>query len=356
MVSVTSLDAPQAEAIGIGAPIGRFILVAVWALIVLGTALNENLPDTSWVALPLAAGVIGGLLAANPGETRLGPVLSSGAVVCAIISSTVLFGMEPQGQMLWLYFYAAYILGTIAMRGNLLAMTIGSVGVLGIGAIWAAQFQPTLSGFVLVLGLPVILLAACVTWHHTLVRVVSRKIRYRSDAERAQLAEEAAKFDLARSNRELDAVRGEAGPLLTRLLAGEPISDGFRLELRMAEARVRDRVRAPFLLHPTLETAVQGARLRSDEVVLIGGPLSEEPDIPEPSSNETSIGGHESKWISDALANVVADQLNTIEGNVSITIRSMPTGSQAALSLLIRSETETRHTRFAQDGTVLTET
>lgn len=355
MAEVTSPEASHASVTGVGAPVGRFILVAAWALIVLGAALNDNLPTTVWVAIPLAAGLIGGLLAAHPSGPRLGPIFASSAAICAIISSTVLFGMQPQGQMLWLYSYATYILGTIAMRGNLLATAIGSVGVLGVGAFWAAQHQASLSGYLLVLGVPVIILVACVTWNRTLIRVISRKTRYRSEAERAHLAEEAAKLDLARSSRELAAVRSEAGPLLARLSAGEPISDTFQLELQRAEARIRDRIRAPYLLHPALETAVLRVRLLGNEVVLIGETHSEGPDLAAPYDDPVFIGGSERERISGELAHAIADRLDAIGESVTVTIRSMPDSSEAALSLLIRSESGTRHTRFAHDGAVLTQ-
>lgn len=359
MASVGALAEARTGATGFGTPAGRFIMVAAWMLIVFGAILHDQLPLTTWAIGPLGAGLVGALLVTHPGANKLRPALAVAAMVCAAIAGTVIFGMQLQNEMLWLYTYASYVLGALAGRGNMLTATVGSGIVWGLGAVWAWLNGAAVSGYLLVLSMPVLVVAICVTWNLALARVATRDMQYRSESERSRLAEAAAERHTASSREELAVVRREVGPLLARLAAGEPISGDFQLELRVAEARVRDRIRSPYLLHPELEAAVLQARLRGDEVILIGESRLLEPHLFEPGLGENFADGPDPEpttgQIGNALAHAVADQLNAIEENVAITIRSMPTGSQAALSLLIRGETETHHTRFTHDGKVLTE-
>jgi hypothetical protein len=179
-------------------------------------------------------------------------------------------------------------------------------------------------------------LLAGVLWQLMFRRAVGREVAHRTEAGRSALARRAHEEALERARRELAQIEIEARPLLERLAAGEPIDDGVRAALEVAEATIRDRIRSPLLQHPVL--APQLARLRRGGVhVLL---LGEVPD-----------DGEQHAPMSGALADAVARELADAEPGGSVVIRRLPDGD--AVSVVVRGASTTRQVQLSADGTVL---
>lgn len=104
------------------------------------------------------------------------------------------------------------------------------------------------------------------------VTIVRMQRAARSSALRAARAVEQGEWDAA-ARREIDAHAAAmdefAGPLLTRVAAGEPLGDLDRSRARAIEGRLRDEYRAGRLQHAPLVDAAMRARSRGVDVVLL---------------------------------------------------------------------------------------
>ncbi|MGO1537989.1 MAG: hypothetical protein ACTHZ9_07125 [Leucobacter sp.] len=364
MGQLNSLAASRTSAVGFGARAGRIALVGAWALLVIGALLGDKLRIEAWVIIPLAAGLVGGLLVTTPGANRLRKGIAGAVVVCAVTAATVLFAMQPHSAPLWMYSMASYLVAALGARGNFLAAGAGSALVWGMGIIWAWHHGADAGEYLALLTIPV-LVVVLVVWNRAITRIALRRTQYRSEAERALLDEAAAEKVTTRSRQELILVRRQAGPLLARLAEGEHVTRAFQLELSIAEATIRDRIRSARLLHPVLETAVLEVRRRGGTVILMSEMSRAEadrslavemvPDYLDAGSVGYPDDGADPETISEGLARAVASRVHPHGAETSITIRTMPRFPGTELSLLVKSEANTMLTRFAADGRVISE-
>ena len=171
---------------------------------------------------------------------------------------------------------------------------------------------------------------------HLFRRAVGREVAHRGEAARSGLARRAHEEALARSRRELAQIELEARPLLERLAAGEPIDDGVRADLEVAEATIRDRIRSPLLQHPALTPELARLRRGGVHVLLLG-------EVPDDGGPHEPMAG--------PLAAAVVRELADAEPGGSVVIRRLPDGG--AVSVVVRGASTTRQVQLSVDGTVL---
>ncbi len=185
-------------------------------------------------------------------------------------------------------------------------------------------------------AIPLSALLVGVLWQLMFRRAVGREVAHRGEAARSGLARRAHEEALARSRRELAQIELEARPLLERLAAGEPIDDGVRADLEVAEATIRDRIRSPLLQHPALTPELARLRRGGVHVLLLG-------EVPDDGGPHEPMAG--------PLAAAVVRELADAEPGGSVVIRRLPDGG--AVSVVVRGASTTRQVQLSVDGTVL---
>jgi hypothetical protein len=132
------------------------------------------------------------------------------------------------------------------------------------------------------------------------------------------IAEATAAAARRERDQRLTELGGFATDLLEKLASGQPISDADRIEFAVAEAEVRDSVRARSLRLPEIVTAAREARRRGVEVVLLddGGP-----------------GAH----TADDLASVATELSHALDTATDgrITARLLPAGRASIATIVI---------------------
>lgn len=237
--------------------------------------------DTPWptiVGLVVLVGV-GVLLTLDRAEPmRLGTAIIV-AVAWVIVAGVISWHLlVPGGHAQWYFGAGTVSLFYVCLRGRLLVGWIGFAALSAVIVAWGATTEVGLVAGLLLVGkqLPIFLVGVLFAVG---MRRTTATIMRLSDETAARAAAEAAQDASADARRrrllELDGV---ATPLLQRLVDGEPLSASDRLDFAVAEAALRDGLRARSLAGPRITAAASAARRRGVEVVLLDDRHPEAPD------------------------------------------------------------------------------
>lgn len=124
------------------------------------------------------------------------------------------------------------------------------------------------------------------------------------------------------------AIGEEAAPVLRRIAAGGALTPAERTDARLLEIRLRDRTRARALVHEPLLHACDAARRNGTDVLLLDD------------------GG------GDVSPTVLARVADLVEGVVDgqVTVRVLPPGRSALVTVHIEERGQVRATAFGSDG------
>ncbi|MFZ4896490.1 hypothetical protein ACL9RL_18770 [Plantibacter sp. Mn2098] len=322
---------------GLGAKQARWVFVLVWATGVWVGALEGYLsPLDPLNASAYLAGLIGAVLLTTPGSHRLPrrvvfwlPVLATYLTVISLYRASAVMNV-------WTLDFAAYLVAFLIPRGNPVAGSIGGGLVIGYALVWGLDQDPSGAGLVFLIGIPIGCMVAGIVWRVVLRWIVNKERAHRSAA--AQATERAAASDeaVALLQRELADIRNTVADLLTGIARGESIDHEMRTRLTLAEASIRDRIRAPHLQHPLLVAELSRLRSRGVAVVVLGEPIH-------------------GVLIDTSLAERIADQVSSVvDGRV--TVRSLPPGRAAAVSIVVQRAERTEQVLMTSDGRVLSRT
>lgn len=309
----------------------RWVLCAVWGLGILTAVIDARLGRAS-VASPVAfATLLGALWAiSTPGADVLSRGRALLVVMGVLATVTMVAATGPATGRTWLVDLSGYVIALLVARGNLGAGALALVGYTAIVASWVAQSPPP-PPFVAVLGAPAFALVGGVVWFVVLRRAVARERAHRSDAARAEtdarIAVEAAHAD----QREIAAIRAVVEPILRRLLAGDSLDDAARLDAGVAEATVRDRIRSPW--EPGNEFDARVERLRRQGVIVV--------QIGERSGRRVPMPAPLVVTLLEILAPVSTGR---------VTVRTLPPGRGAAMTVVIDDGATVSRTSVTADG------
>lgn len=319
---------------GLGTPAARWAMAAIWLLSIAWGAIAGVFAELELVdLLPYATLLIGGYLLCTPGNQPLSPPRAVGVVAAALVADVFVLRALTIVQDSWLLSLAYYLVALLIARGNSIIGGIGAAITLGYGLAWAILAGAAPEAVLDLLAIPVIAIVVGVVWRLVLRRVVERERVHRGDAARAERQTRVAAEAMEANRRELAAIGVRARPLLARIAAGEPL-ERLRVDLRVTEGAVRDRIRSPGLQHPILIDAIAACRRAGVEVLLLGEQGTENP--PERGCVEAI-----SALIADARAG-------------RVTVRILPPGRDAAASVVHQDGDGVRRTMIAADGSVLT--
>lgn len=321
---------------GLGTPAARWSMLFIWVTNMLSGLVNQTFAAAPllWLSACLAA-LAGSLLVTLPGNERLRPTQALAVVTIAGWVAVAALVSATQVAYLWPLNLAGYLLSFLIARGNTVAGSAGGVLVVAAAVAWALPQAPEPGQVGELVGIPIGFVAAGFAWRLVLRWIVTRQRAHRGEA--AQAAEQArlSASALAESHAELGRIRTEVAPLLERIIAGERIDAAFRTELRTTEAAVRDRICAPHLQQPVLVEAIAALRARGVTVVVVG-------ESPEPG-----------RLINPALAEAVANLITPVRTG-QVTVRTLPPGRPAALSVVISDEAGPRQAQLDTSGTITT--
>lgn len=228
--------------------------------------------DTAWptiVGLHVLLGV-GILLTIDRSEPlRRGTAV---AVAVAWVAVALLISwhlLVPGGHAQWYFGAGTVSLFYVSLRGRMLIGWIGFAALSAVIVAWGATTEVGLVTGLLLVGKQLPIFLVSVLFAVGMRRTTATIVRI-SDETAARAAVEAAQLastDARRSR--LDELDTVATPLLRRLVDGGAVTDADRVDFAVAEAALRDGLRARTLAVPLVTAAANAARRRGVEVVLL---------------------------------------------------------------------------------------
>lgn len=194
------------------------------------------------------------------------PVVIAWPIVAALISWQL---TSDGGHAQWYFGAGTVSLFYIGLRGRLTIAWIGFVALSAVIVLWGITTE---TGLIAALGLvgkqlPIMIVASlfAIGLRRTVASIerLTLEAYVRASAEAADLA------TTAERNERLIGLDAVATPLLTRLVDGTALTDEDRLEFSVAEAELRDNLRARALSVPPVVQAARSARRRGVDVVLL---------------------------------------------------------------------------------------
>lgn len=192
-------------------------------------------------------------------------VIVSGVAICLIVS----WQLIELGYSQWFVGSATVALFYMSLRGRIALSWLGFALICLVTLLWGATVPGRFDDAVLVLSrqLPVLIVG---TLFATGLRRTGDEIRRLTTEGTLRAGAEAATIATAREREERLLALGEfATSMLEKLASGAAITPADRLEYALAEAELRDGLRAPSLVLPDVSAAARSARRRGVEVVLL---------------------------------------------------------------------------------------
>ena len=192
-------------------------------------------------------------------------VIVAGIAMCLLVS----WQLVDLGYSQWFVGSATVALFYMSLRGRIALSWLGFALICAATLVWGVTVPGRLDDAVLVLSrqLPVLIVG---TLFAAGLRRTGDEIRRLTTEGTLRAGAEAATIATAREREERLLALGEfATPMLERLASGAAITPADRLEYALAEAELRDGLRAPSLVLPDVSAAARSARRRGVEVVLL---------------------------------------------------------------------------------------
>ncbi|CAM3986154.1 hypothetical protein [Smaragdicoccus niigatensis] len=296
---------------------------------------NTSIPV---IALALLFLLLGGLgLMLLPGDPL--PARYAAIVVGCVTCGSALEMAQLRPPILGedhLYFpqmiVSAAVLTFLCARGAMLWGWIGWVSFAAVMSGWSFSVSGSLMfGFVLSLqNLPPMLMATLFTL--AIRPAVDQIVRLRRQAVNVAATEGAIAARSEERDRELEAIRQQAVPMLEQIARGGSITDDMRRECRLIEAALRDRLSGRSLANDEVAAAARSARERGARVVLVeDGQLDD-----------------------DVLRTVqqrLASELNILQGGAA-TARILPAGRQYVATFVFEQNGEFEQMGILANGNV----
>jgi hypothetical protein len=266
------------------------------------------------------------------------PLAWSVWVLVAVAGSTALVSWQlastgSPGREAWHLGANTWLLFFLAMRGRPVLGWVGFAAMLGITALWAADVGrgPFAAVGLLQTHAGILLVG---TLFRGALRRASRRINS-LNARSLELAAAAASSDAEQDiRRQRVAELAEvATPLLAKIASSSQALPGERIEYLLAEATLRDSVRARSLHLPEIAAATAQARRRGVEVTLL----------------DDRGGGLPNPVAMRRLTDRITESLRNVDRG-RLTVRLAPVGRETAVSIVVESEGLTRRVDLDAEG------
>ncbi|WP_407442946.1 hypothetical protein [Rhodococcus sp. (in: high G+C Gram-positive bacteria)] len=339
---MTSANATISDLLRMHSKPARAFAALYAATCVLLAAYNVDRVESVWpmfvsVVVCIAAAFV--LVAVEGDPLPLGPALAlmcTGAVSCGALFTVVPTEPTDRPVQLWTFGMSATVLVFMCVRGRTLLAWIGLILMFATSAVWA---EATGAGVGSGLGVSLINAGPVLmgtVFAYTIRPLAGSIYRLRARTTQRIARESATAALLEERDAQLARLDALARPMLSLIASGEPLGDEDRTRCALLEARLRDMLRAPALQDVAVVEAAQAARLRGVEVVMLDDKGMD--DVPA----EVRCRVHRA----------VVDRLNAVASG-AVTVRVLPPGRHALLTMLLRDHDEVRRIELDRDGAVL---
>lgn len=314
--------------------LGMFIVGnAVFALTTISTL------TTAWpayVAIVLVSGA--GVLLVRPHPDPF-PMRDTLVVVAAVVISTIVLSLAlpaqgPIGRASWHLGSNMWLLWFLIIRGRALTAWMAALAMTGVTVVWAALVgRGWLTGITMVqtqLGLLCVASLFVASMRRTARRINTLTEMSVDAAAAAAAAEAGRQVRLQRAAEVADI----SEPLLTRITSGGELTDAERATMRDAEARLRDGVRGRALATPAVLDAAAAARGRGVDVVLL----------------DDRGAGLPSGAAMSRVSESIVDELGETTEHMTVTVRLLPAGRDAAVTIVKIDGEKVRRTVLDTEG------
>lgn len=318
----------------VGARVALLYLVATGA--VQATLLWSGLARPWLVVVGLGATTVAVVLLTSPccDPLPLGMAIYVAALPATDAACALAQVAPSHPGLVWLLAIGAGIGGLLAAGGRVATASAGAGLAVAVVIAWglAHRTPPTAPA----IALPLIALVAGTLWRRAIDRHAATSRQWRTDEQQAQLAASATR-DAARSAQaELLAIGREAGPVLRKIAGGGSLTPTERAEIRLLEARLRDRIRATSLAREPVAEACDRARRNGADVLLLddGGGAVELPP---------------------QLLDRVAEIVRRVAGG-RVIVRVLPPGRDTLVTVLVDHGGRVRAEALGATGTIVRST
>lgn len=305
---MTALRTPHLVSLtGVGARLFTWVYFTATATLALWTLPDTKSPALVIVVLVLYAGV-GAAMNFDKSEPLSLPVAIAVVIVAPGSVMLLEWQLVPGGYTSWFVGAATVILFFTNLRGRIALAWVGCL-LLVIALLWWGLTTPAHLSDTALTATRQAGIVAIGTLTALALQRTSHRIRELAAEASVRSAAEAAGLAVAEERtRRLAELRRSVVPLLQRIASGAPISPADRSTFAVAEADLRDSLRARGLRVPTIMDAAREARLRGIDVVLL----------------DDSAGLLSDSEIADFAAMVAEALADAVDGRV--TARLLPPG------------------------------
>jgi len=285
--------------------------LAIWTI----NGVRSPWPTLAAVAILAAVGIA---VSRDTGDRLSLPVtiftIVAGPVMALLVSSNLLYG----GYTQWYFGAATVALFYVGIRGRVLLSWVGYALLSATILAWGTTTDIGIANAVLLVArqLPIMIIG---TLFATGLRRTGDDIeRVTAAASSGAIAEAGAEAARRERDQRLTDLGGFATSLLEKLASDAPLTPEDRIDFAVAEAEVRDSVRARSLRLPTVIVAAREARRRGVEVVLL--------DDSDPESNDP-----------EQLERVGTELATALDAAVDgrVTARLLPPGREAVATIVV---------------------
>ena len=245
--------------------------LAIWTL----NGVRNPWPTLAAVVILAAVGIA---VSRDTGDRLSLPVtiftIVAGPVMVLLVSYNLIFG----GYTQWYFGASTVALFYVGIRGRVGLSWVGYALLSATILIWGTTTDIGLANAVVLVArqLPILIVG---TLFATGLRRTGDDIeRVTAAASIGAIAEAGAEAARRERDQRLEDLGGFATSLLEKLASGSPLAPEDRIEFAVAEAEVRDSVRARSLRLPSVIVAARDARRRGVEVVLLDDSVPEAND------------------------------------------------------------------------------
>jgi hypothetical protein len=291
-----------------------YVTMAVLALWTIG---DVRSPLPTLIGLGLFAAVCLAL-SVDRAETL---ALSTTAFVCAVgVCNALLISwqLEAGGHSQWYFGAGTVALFFVSLRGHRLLAWVGFIPLAAVIAVWGATTDTGLVDALALIGRQVPVLLTGTLLATSLSRSGKAIARLTAEASRRSATAAAAEATAVERNARLAVLDSVATPLLARIVDGAPLTSEDRQEFALAEAALRDGLRARSLSVPAVIDAVRDARRRGVGVVLL---------------DDSSPGSVTAEDLERVVQAIVAAVRAARDGRV--TARLLPPGREVVATIVV---------------------
>lgn len=189
--------------------------------------------------------------------------------VWPVVTLLISWQVERGGHSQWYAGAATVSLFFICLRGRIVWAWIGFALVSGAIALWGATSELAGDTALSLIGRQLPILIVGTLFAIGLRRTTENIVRLTASTSARAATEAADLAATAERDRRLAELDTFVTPLLTQLVEGTPLTDDDRRGIAVAEAQLRDGLRARSLSVPLVVDAARRARLRGVDVVLL---------------------------------------------------------------------------------------